>query len=125
MVKNAKQQTGNAGLYFVSYSLAKRGWNVLPTSRNAKGPDLIIYSKNAENFYKLQVKSLSSWDNVSIGDIKNLLMSDILVICTHVYGDSPEIYIAKTKDVKINKHGWIPKKDYLGFKDNWKILKHD
>jgi hypothetical protein len=51
-------------------------------------------------------------------------MSDIVIICTHVYGESPQIYIAKTKDVEINKYGWIGKNNYLNFKDNWKILEN-
>lgn len=122
MSKIPKQQTGNTGLYYVSYLLAKQGWNVLPTSRNSKGPDLIIYSTNGKKIYKIQVKSLSKWDNVSIGGKENFKMSDIVIICTDVYDESPQIYIARTKDIKINKYGWIGKKDYLNFKDNWGLL---
>ena len=43
MPKLPTQITGNAGLYYVCYELTKRGWNVLPTSRNAKGVDIVIY----------------------------------------------------------------------------------
>jgi hypothetical protein len=28
--------TGNTGMYFVAYQLSRRGWNVMPTSRNAR-----------------------------------------------------------------------------------------
>jgi hypothetical protein len=28
--------TGNTGMYFVAYQLSRRGWNVMPTSRNAQ-----------------------------------------------------------------------------------------
>jgi hypothetical protein len=124
MTKTPKQQTGNVGLYYVAYLLAKLGWNVMPTSRNSRGPDLIVYSQDGKKIYKIQVKSLSKWDNVSIGDKENFRMSDIVIICTHVYGESPQIYIAKTKDVGINKYGWIGKNNYLNFKDNWKILEN-
>ena len=34
--KKSNQIVGNVGLYYVCYELSKRGWNVLPTSRNAK-----------------------------------------------------------------------------------------
>lgn len=120
--KNPRQLTGNVGLYYVSYKLAKKGWNVMPTSRNAKGPDIIIYSQDGKTMYKIQVKALSKWDHVSASSKKNFLMSDFVIICTNVYSD-PEIFIAKTNQVTINKHGWINKKTYLKFKDNWNIIK--
>jgi hypothetical protein len=41
------QVTSNVGLYYVCYQLAKRGWNVMPTSRNAIGVDIIIYNYDA------------------------------------------------------------------------------
>jgi len=41
------QLTSNVGLYHVCYQLAKRGWNVMPTSRNARGVDIIIYNYDA------------------------------------------------------------------------------
>ena len=41
------QVTSNVGLYYVCYQLAKRGWNVMPTSRNARGVDIIIYNYDA------------------------------------------------------------------------------
>jgi len=41
-----KQITGNAGLFYVAYKLSTMGWNVLPTSRNAKGIDIVAYSED-------------------------------------------------------------------------------
>jgi len=108
--KNPRQLTGNIGLFYVAYELSTRGWNVLPTSRNAKGPDLIIYSQDGKVMYKIQVKALSKWDHVSASNKKNFLMSDFVIICTNVYS-KPEIFIAKTNQVTINKHGWINKKN--------------
>ena len=35
-----RQITGNVGLYFICYKLSRWGWNVLPTSRNARGIEL-------------------------------------------------------------------------------------
>ncbi len=36
------QIVGNIGLFFICYELCKRGWNAMPTSRNAKGVDMIL-----------------------------------------------------------------------------------
>jgi len=38
------QITGNIGLYYTCYRLSRLGWNVMPTSRNARGIDIIAYS---------------------------------------------------------------------------------
>jgi hypothetical protein len=48
------QLVGNIGLYYICYELSRLGWNVLPTSRNARGIDLVIYSRvpNASILYK-------------------------------------------------------------------------
>ena len=34
------QITGNIGLYYTCYQLSRLGWNVMPTSRNARGIDI-------------------------------------------------------------------------------------
>lgn len=38
------QIVGNAGLYYVCHRLSLLGWNCMPTSRNARGVDLICYN---------------------------------------------------------------------------------
>jgi hypothetical protein len=44
----ANQQTvGNIGLFYVCYRLSRMGWNVMPTARNAKGIDILVYSQDA------------------------------------------------------------------------------
>jgi hypothetical protein len=45
-VKVSNQLVGNMGLYYICYELSKRGWNTLPTSRNARGIDIVIYSQD-------------------------------------------------------------------------------
>jgi hypothetical protein len=56
--KLPNQLVGNVGLFYVSYELSKRGWNCLPTIRNAKGPDIIAFSQDAKRTKSVQVKSL-------------------------------------------------------------------
>lgn len=51
------QITGNVGLYYCCYKLSLLGWNVMPTARNARGVDIIAYSRGAEpRFLGIQVK---------------------------------------------------------------------
>ena len=35
---------GNAGVLFVCHRLSKMGWSALPTTRKAKGPNVVIES---------------------------------------------------------------------------------
>ena len=131
--KPSKQIIGNAGLYYICYELSKRGWNVLPTSRNTKGVDIIIFSQKAHRRYTIQVKSLSKKDPVPLGSSLENLFGDYLIICRKVFDDKPEIFIAKISDIKDGslihegirnerKSYWLQPKDYEQFKDNWEIV---
>src|SRR5437879_4158275 len=64
------QTVGNIGLYYVCYRLSLLGWNVMPTSRNARGVDIIAYSQDGSCKLTFQVKALSKPTNAGLG--KNL-----------------------------------------------------
>jgi hypothetical protein len=61
------QTIGNIGLFYVCYKLSLFGWNVMPTSRNTKGIDIIIFSQNASQKISIQVKTLSQRNPVPLG----------------------------------------------------------
>ena len=58
-MKLDSQVVGNAGLYFTCYHLSLLGWNAMPTARNARGIDIVAYSRDGKRYLGLQVKSLS------------------------------------------------------------------
>jgi len=131
--KVSKQIVSNAGLYYVCYELSKRSWNALPTSRNARGIDIIIYSQNAKRAHTIQVKALSKRDPVPLGSNLNNLFADYLIICRKVFDERPEIFIAKIDEIKSSgvihegeKNGrksyWFQPRDYEKFRDNWEII---
>jgi len=93
-----KQITGNAGLFYVAYKLSTMGWNVLPTSRNAKGIDIVAYSEDFKDIKKIQVKSFSKIQAVSFGKNKEMLPADFYVMVSYVY-TKPEAYILTAEDV--------------------------
>jgi len=41
-----QQVVGNAGMYFAAYRLSQMGWNVMPTSRNARGIDFLCLRRH-------------------------------------------------------------------------------
>jgi len=100
-----KQITGNAGLFYVAYKLSTMGWNVLPTSRNAKGIDIVAYSEDFKVIKKVQVKSFSEIEAVSFGKNKETLPADFYVMVSYVYPKpeanitKPEAYILTAEDV--------------------------
>jgi len=130
--KMSKQTVGNIGLFYVCYRLSRMGWNVLPTSRNAKGVDLVIYSDDAQKTRTIQVKALSKQLPVGLGGSLGNLIADFVVVCTHVVKPEaePVCFILKPKEmrdlVSVNekdgkKSYWLQPKQYAvnKFCDKW------
>jgi hypothetical protein len=66
------QVVGNIGMYFAAYRLSQMGWNVMPTSRNARGVDLLAYDMSASRFHGIQVKrSQSATPSRSASPLRN------------------------------------------------------
>ena len=63
-----KQIVGNAGLFYVCHRLSALGWNAMPTSRNARGVDVMCYSIDGKTKHLIQVKSFSKKANVPLPD---------------------------------------------------------
>ena len=78
------QLTGNVGLYYCCYKLSLLGWNVMPTARNARGVDIIAYSRVATRFVGIQVKALSKRVPVPLGASLDKIMGDYWVIINRV-----------------------------------------
>jgi len=121
---------GNIGLFYVCYELSKRGWNCLPTVRNAKGIDIVIYSQDGKRMHTIQVKALSGRNAVPFS--KGITVEfDFLIICRKVW-DSPEIFILTLDEAKkaisrkVNKKGeesyWIEYKDYEKYENAWEKI---
>jgi len=129
-VKLSNQLVGNAGLYYVCYELLKRHWNVLPTSRNAKGIDIVIYSQDAKLTKTIQVKTLRKRNPIPCGNNLDNLIAEYLIACRNVFSEKPEVFVMKIDDDKIkdkiaekSKGGrisyWLQPKVYEEFRDKW------
>jgi hypothetical protein len=87
----SQQVTGNIGMYYAAYRLSRMGWNVMPTSRNARGIDLLIYNAAAHDYKGIQVKALSKHKPpVPLGKSIDILMGDWWIIVTKAGTDNPE-----------------------------------
>ncbi|MEG8946411.1 hypothetical protein [Rosettibacter firmus] len=125
------QIVGNMGLYYVCYELSKRGWNVLPTSRNAKGIDIVIYNQNAKRTHTIQVKTLSKKNPVPFGNNMDNLIAEYVIICRKVHDDKPEMFIISSSEVKEyirtnsknDKNSyWLQPTDYENYRDKWNAI---
>ncbi len=125
--KNNNQVVGNAGLYYVSYELSKRGWNVMPTSRNAKGVDLLIYSQDAKRTHTVQIKALSKKNPVPLGTKEPQFLAHFVIICVNVM-ENPHVFIASPNEISGRVHVgkkegkmsyWLQPKDYNQFSEKW------
>jgi hypothetical protein len=101
----SQQVTGNIGMYYAAYRLSRMGWNVMPTSRNARGIDLLIYNAAANDYKGIQVKALSKLKPpVPLGKSIDILMGDWWIIVTKAVTDSPECFIMRPDEVKALAH---------------------
>ncbi len=90
---------GNIGLYYICYELSKRGWNVLPTSRNTRGVDLVIYNQKGDKKHTIQIKTLSKESPIPLGKNLEHLIADFLMVCV-LGNNKPRIFILRTEDIK-------------------------
>src|SRR3954447_18727957 len=100
----ASQIVGNVGLYYVCYRLSRLGWNVMPTARNARGIDVLIYSNDAVRKLSIQVKALSKRSPVPLGTSLDHLFADFIIICRKALDETPECFILLPDEVKALVH---------------------
>ncbi len=124
------QVVGNVGLYYVCFKLSLNGWNVMPTSRNAPGIDILIYSQDASRKQTIQVKARRKETDIDLGDNQTFLF-DFLVVCPNVMTEeAPRCFVLTEEEVRRlcrrKKDGkfWLRARDYRtdGFRENWELI---
>ena len=111
------QLTGNLGLYFVCYQLSLRGWNVMPTARNARGVDIIAYNRDATKLLGIQVKALSKRNPVPLGMSLDKVMGNFWIVVNKVATPNPCVYILTPEEVRRLAHKSKP--DAKGLHSHW------
>jgi len=101
--KNSSQVVGNIGLFWTCYHLSRLGWNCMPTSRNARGVDIIAYNSDCSRMISVQVKSLSKKSPVPLGNTLEKIMGDFWVIVNNIVQE-PVAYILLPEEVQSLAH---------------------
>ena len=126
------QIVGNVGLYFVCYELSKRGWNVMPTARNARGIDVVAYGVSASRYLGIQVKALSRKNAVPLGETLERVMGDFWVVIANLE-TQPAVFVMTPAEVRARAHRtvkagrsafWLEPNDYFipEFAEKWARL---
>lgn len=129
------QLTGNVGLYYCCYRLSLLGWNVMPTARNARGVDIIAYSRDASRFVGVQVKALSKRAPVPLGLSLDKIMGDFWIVVNKIASPTPSAFILLPSEVRERAHRgekdgrisyWLQPGNYEidGFREAWERIGH-
>ncbi len=97
------QITGNVGLYWTCYRLSLMGWNAMPTTRNARGVDVLAYNHDCSRKVSIQVKTLSKKNPVPLGTSLDKIMGDFWVVVNNV-STSPAAYVLIPSEVRRLAH---------------------
>lgn len=100
MAGSNQQTVANVGLFYVCYRLSLMGWNVMPTTRNARGIDIVIYSQDASRKQTIQVKALSKGSPVPLSNKRDHLFADFVVVCRHVIREIPECFVLTPMEIR-------------------------
>jgi hypothetical protein len=104
VIKHEPRIIGNIGMFYACYRLSCLGWNVMPTSRNARGVDIIAYSPNATLFQGIQVKALSKVVPVPLGTNLEKIMGDRWIIVVNALAEKPATFILLPNEVREGAH---------------------
>ena len=133
-MKQPPQIVGNTGLYYVCFKLSELGWNVMPTSRNARGVDALCFSMDGARMLTIQVKSLSQRTPVPLGADLSKIMGDYWIIVNSLDTGSPLTYILLPHEVRALAHRstkkgvtvsyWLQPKSYAveAFQERWERI---
>lgn len=86
-------------MYYTCFKLSQLGLNVMPTSRNAKGPDVVAYTADGARFFTFQVKAMSKLSNVNVGLTLSAVRAMWWVLIVGV-GDDPKALILTPDEVR-------------------------
>jgi len=103
----------------------------MPTARNARGIDILIYNQDATRTHTIQVKTLSRSDPVPLGNRLEKLYGDFIIVCRNVASGNPESFVLTPDEVRLLAHKgtgkdgkvsyWLQPKKYATdeFREKW------
>lgn len=106
-------------MYYVAWQLSKKGWNVMPTTRNAKGSDMYCTNDAETIIFGVQSKGLSKRAPVGLGANLSSLRSDWWIITINAKSDAPTCFIMTRQEVVKLCFRSDPAKSHTGVQSYW------
>jgi hypothetical protein len=129
------QLTGMRGVYLVAAELTRHGFIASPTSRSARGADILVTDQHCKNAFSVQVKTNASTFSFWLlsESAKGMISSSHIYVLVNLKsgGSQIEYFIIPSevlaKKMLIAKQGnniWysINRKDIEEYKDKWDIF---
>lgn len=128
------QLTGMTGVYIVAAELSRRGFIACPTSRSARGADILVTDQNCKHACSIQVKTNAK--NASFWLLnphtKEMVSPTHLYVLVNLLKEGYEFYITPSKIVARRMDGpitqgkstWysISRDRVKEFKNKWELL---
>jgi len=125
---------GHASVYIVAAELSRRGFIASPTSRSARGADILVTDQNCKHAYSVQVKTnaknASFW--LLSPHTKEMVSPTHVYVLVNILKEGYAFYIAPSKVVARRMDGpvtqgkgtWysISREKVKEFKDKWELL---
>jgi len=132
-----KQLTGMQGVFLVAAELSRRGFIVSPTSRNARGADLLVTDQNCKSAFSVSVKTNASTFSFWLMDAKAREMhspSHVYVL-VNLRRNRTEYFVVPSKvvaeNIKVSKssQGTVWYEFHLAiakqYENNWALFAQD
>lgn len=123
------------GVFLVAAELSRRGFTVSPTSRNARGADILVTDAECKRAFSIQVKTAAPVSSYWLLNEHAKEMRSDSHVCVFVNikkdGTPPEFFVVPSEVVarkmrmeKIGNTTWysFSLDDALEFRDKWEIL---
>lgn len=111
----AKQRSGSEGVFLVCAELARRGFIVSPTARNAKGADILVTDPECTRAFTVQVKTNAESSNFWLVDKpKGPGSACMIYVLVNLNGHRrpPDFYVVPSADLraatKVDRDGEWP-----------------
>jgi hypothetical protein len=98
-----QQMTGMLGVYLVAAELSRLGFIVSPTSRSARGADLLVTDQRCKRAYSVQVKSnASTFSFWNVGkSAKSSVSPTHVYVLVNIKGDGPvEYFVVPSRAIR-------------------------
>ena len=131
---NKGQQTGMRGVYLTAARLAEEGFIVSPTSRSARGADLLVTDPECRKAFSVQVKTNArTFGFFLVGKhAASVKSSSHIFVLVNIRPKETEFFVipsrkvsalVKTYKAKTNSQWWfIKREDAAPYRDRWRCF---